>query len=105
MHFNRESSFNPNEKMANGGLPIVMHELERRQRASRHISNQTSQVATSSNYDQGEDQLPINKIISLSASNDIFEAVDSSCSSPSRYCLAVELPIITSSLPPLMPLI
>lgn len=52
LHLNRESYLNPKERNANGGLPIVMHKLKRMGRASRHISNQTTWVATFFNYDQ-----------------------------------------------------
>lgn len=52
LHFNRESSLNPKERIGNGGLPLVTNKLKGTRRASRHISNQTTWVATFFNYGQ-----------------------------------------------------
>lgn len=46
LYFNRKSYFNPKERIANGGLPIVIHEQERMGSASRYMSNQTTHMAT-----------------------------------------------------------
>lgn len=52
LHFNRKSYFNSKERIANEELSIVMHELERMGKVSRHTSNQTTWVATYSSNEQ-----------------------------------------------------